>query len=89
MIYDIMLFSVLVRPGVNEKQAFLKISTLWTIFEKKRLRCPKTLFTRERKAKMEKKISVQKNIWIRVDEALLSIESAMLGQWGALRGNYS
>ena len=47
------------------------------------------MFKRERKAKTEKKISVQKNIWKRVDETLLSIESVMLAQWGALRGNYS
>ena len=92
VVYDVWHHAVLrycLSTRINEKQAFLIISTLRTIFEKKRLRCPKTLFKRERKAKTEKKNLRSKNIWKRVDEALLSIESVMLAQWGALRGNYS
>ena len=58
VVYDVWHHAVLrycLSTRINEKQAFLIISTLRTIFEKKRLRCPKTLFKRERKAKTEKK----------------------------------
>ena len=51
--------SVCVRPHVNEKPAFFKVSTLGTVLKR-------TPFTCGRQAKTEKKSLVLQNIRIRV-----------------------
>ena len=53
-----------------------------------RFRCSKTPFTRERKARTEKKISVKKK-YSGGGGALLSIKTVLLGQWGALSNHDS
>ena len=50
-----------------------------------RFRCSKTPFTRERKARTEKKSPFKKY----PEGALLSIETVLLGQWGALSNHDS
>ena len=52
-----------------------------------RFRCSKTPFTRERKARTEKKISVKKKY--PGGGALLSIKTVLLGQLGALSNHDS
>ena len=72
MMYDIIVIRQLPFLSVRVKtisRRFPKNSTLGTVFENLRFWCPKTPLTCGHEAKTEKKISVFKNIRIRVDEA--------------------
>lgn len=70
--YDLIEFKIPVlalQAHVNEKLAFSKTSTLGAVFENLDFRCPKTAFLFEQKAETNKKISVPRNVRIRVDGA--------------------
>lgn len=62
-----------VLPKKSDKPAFPKMFTLGTVFENLRFRSIKTPFTRGRKTKTAEKISVFKNILIRVGEKTFQV----------------